>query len=118
MHWNWPGGVSKNCGPPWWNIDCQIFCRRRRYIYCHFTFKTKHWRFKMKITKNPVPILVADDDLDDCQMIKEALQESRLSCRASLIIWQSSKSSSATRMGTGFFVIFILNLQCFVLKVK
>lgn len=25
-----------------------------------------------------VPILVADDDLDDCQMIKEALQESRL----------------------------------------
>ncbi|OFZ31080.1 MAG: two-component system response regulator [Bdellovibrionales bacterium RIFCSPHIGHO2_01_FULL_40_29] len=32
----------------------------------------------MKITKNPVPILVADDDLDDCQMIKEALQESRL----------------------------------------
>lgn len=28
--------------------------------------------------KNQVPILVADDDLDDCQMIKEALQESRL----------------------------------------
>ena len=26
----------------------------------------------------PVPILIADDDLDDCQMIKEALQESRL----------------------------------------
>lgn len=25
-----------------------------------------------------IPILVADDDLDDCQMIKEALQESRL----------------------------------------
>ena len=28
--------------------------------------------------KNQVPILVADDDMDDCQMIKEALQESRL----------------------------------------
>lgn len=28
--------------------------------------------------KSQVPILVADDDLDDCQMIKEALQESRL----------------------------------------
>ena len=28
--------------------------------------------------KSHVPILVADDDLDDCQMIKEALQESRL----------------------------------------
>lgn len=25
-----------------------------------------------------VPILVADDDMDDCQMIKEALQESRV----------------------------------------
>lgn len=25
-----------------------------------------------------VPILVADDDLDDCEMIKEALEESRL----------------------------------------
>ncbi len=33
----------------------------------------------MKIKpKSKVPILVADDDLDDCQMIKEALQESRL----------------------------------------
>ncbi|MCC2679655.1 MAG: response regulator receiver protein [Pseudobdellovibrio sp.] len=31
----------------------------------------------MKI-KNQVPILIADDDQDDCQMIKEALQESRL----------------------------------------
>lgn len=28
--------------------------------------------------KSPVPILIADDDLDDCQMIKEALVESRL----------------------------------------
>lgn len=28
--------------------------------------------------KSQVPILIADDDLDDCQMIKEALQESRL----------------------------------------
>ncbi|MBX9767406.1 MAG: response regulator [Bdellovibrionales bacterium] len=28
--------------------------------------------------KKTVPILVADDDLDDCQMIREALQESRL----------------------------------------
>lgn len=28
--------------------------------------------------KNQVPILIADDDQDDCQMIKEALQESRL----------------------------------------
>ena len=28
--------------------------------------------------KNRVPILIADDDLDDCQMIREALQESRL----------------------------------------
>ncbi len=28
--------------------------------------------------KIPVPILIADDDLDDCQMIKEALYESRL----------------------------------------
>jgi len=31
----------------------------------------------MKV-KNQVPILIADDDQDDCQMIKEALQESRL----------------------------------------
>ena len=31
----------------------------------------------MKI-KSQVPILVADDDLDDCAMIKEALKESRL----------------------------------------
>lgn len=31
----------------------------------------------MKI-KNPVPILIADDDQDDCMMIKEALQESHL----------------------------------------
>jgi CheY-like chemotaxis protein len=31
----------------------------------------------MKV-KNTVPILVADDDLDDCMMIKEAFQESRL----------------------------------------
>lgn len=30
------------------------------------------------ILKNRVPILVADDDVDDCQMIKEAFQESRL----------------------------------------
>ena len=28
--------------------------------------------------KSTVPILVADDDLDDCMMIKEAFQESRL----------------------------------------
>lgn len=28
--------------------------------------------------KNSVPILIADDDKDDCQMITEALQESRL----------------------------------------
>ncbi len=28
--------------------------------------------------KNPVPILIADDDIDDCQMIREALVESRL----------------------------------------
>ena len=28
--------------------------------------------------KSQVPILIADDDLDDCQMIKEALEESRL----------------------------------------
>jgi CheY-like chemotaxis protein len=28
--------------------------------------------------KNQVTILIADDDQDDCQMIKEALQESRL----------------------------------------
>lgn len=28
--------------------------------------------------KNQVSILVADDDVEDCQMIKEALQESRL----------------------------------------
>lgn len=33
---------------------------------------------KAKNRKNPVPILIADDDLDDCQMIKEAFQESRL----------------------------------------
>jgi CheY-like chemotaxis protein len=31
----------------------------------------------MKI-KNQVPILIADDDMDDCMMIKEAFQESRL----------------------------------------
>ena len=31
----------------------------------------------MKI-KRQVPILIVDDDMDDCQMIKEALQESRL----------------------------------------
>jgi CheY-like chemotaxis protein len=31
----------------------------------------------MKIKKQ-VPILIADDDLDDCQLIKEALSESRL----------------------------------------
>ena len=31
----------------------------------------------MKV-RNQVPILVADDDPDDCQMIREALQESRL----------------------------------------
>ncbi len=30
------------------------------------------------LRKNQVPILIADDDLDDCQMISEALQESRL----------------------------------------
>lgn len=29
-------------------------------------------------TKNAVPILVADDDVEDCQMIREALAESRL----------------------------------------
>jgi CheY-like chemotaxis protein len=28
--------------------------------------------------RNSVPILVADDDMDDCEMIREALQESRL----------------------------------------
>ncbi len=28
--------------------------------------------------RNQVPILIADDDPDDCQMIKEAFQESRL----------------------------------------
>jgi len=28
--------------------------------------------------KSPVPILIADDDIDDCQMIREAFQESRL----------------------------------------
>lgn len=28
--------------------------------------------------RNSVPILIADDDMDDCQMIKEALTESRL----------------------------------------
>lgn len=28
--------------------------------------------------KNQVPILIADDDMDDCKMIKEALQESHL----------------------------------------
>lgn len=28
--------------------------------------------------KSQVPILIADDDMDDCQMIREALQESRL----------------------------------------
>lgn len=31
-----------------------------------------------KKIKSQVPILIADDDLDDCQMIKEALHESRL----------------------------------------
>lgn len=29
-------------------------------------------------TKSTVPILVADDDLEDCEMIREALTESRL----------------------------------------
>lgn len=29
-------------------------------------------------TRNYVPILIADDDIDDCQLIKEAFQESRL----------------------------------------
>ena len=29
-------------------------------------------------SKKQVPILIADDDQDDCKMIKEALQESRL----------------------------------------
>ncbi len=29
-------------------------------------------------TKNTVPMLVADDDIEDCQMIREALAESRL----------------------------------------
>jgi CheY-like chemotaxis protein len=28
--------------------------------------------------KKQVPILIADDDVDDCEMIREALQESRL----------------------------------------
>jgi len=28
--------------------------------------------------KSPVPILIADDDIDDCQMIRDALIESRL----------------------------------------
>lgn len=28
--------------------------------------------------RNQIPILIADDDIDDCQMIKEAFQESRL----------------------------------------
>lgn len=28
--------------------------------------------------KHAVPILIADDDMDDCQMIKDALEESRL----------------------------------------
>lgn len=28
--------------------------------------------------KSAVPILIADDDIDDCEMIREALQESRL----------------------------------------
>ncbi len=28
--------------------------------------------------KNSIPILVADDDMDDCEMIREALKESRL----------------------------------------
>ena len=28
--------------------------------------------------KNHVPILVADDDIDDCEMIRDALKESRL----------------------------------------
>lgn len=32
----------------------------------------------MMKAKNQVPILIADDDQDDCHMIKEALQESRL----------------------------------------
>lgn len=32
----------------------------------------------MKNTRAAVPILIADDDLDDSQMIKEALTESRL----------------------------------------
>ena len=31
----------------------------------------------MKV-RNSVPILIADDDLDDCEMIREALEESRL----------------------------------------
>jgi len=31
----------------------------------------------MKI-KNQVPILIADDDLDDCQMIREGFEENRL----------------------------------------
>lgn len=30
------------------------------------------------VNRAQVPILVADDDLDDCQLLKEALQESRL----------------------------------------
>lgn len=29
-------------------------------------------------SKNSVPILIADDDIDDCDMIREALKESRL----------------------------------------
>lgn len=33
---------------------------------------------KTQKNKNPVPILIADDDSDDCQMIREAFQESRL----------------------------------------
>lgn len=28
--------------------------------------------------KSPVPILIADDDLEDCEMIRDALRESRL----------------------------------------
>lgn len=31
-----------------------------------------------KKARSQVPILIADDDIDDCEMIKEALQESRL----------------------------------------
>lgn len=29
-------------------------------------------------SKNSVPILIADDDMDDCEMIRDALRESRL----------------------------------------